>query len=216
MKKLSILILLLAAALKLNAQESTPIGSDSIVPPIVCNDTVTTDTAAVALLPNHYLITKRLLWGEKGLIRQAGILPLTAENRELEMTIRYRMNQGHQLAGLVSLAGMIGSGITGQKVYRGDKSLKGAHETFTGLTNVTYFTSLGLELFSPPGMKDRSSGLTSLNVHKALSIVHVTSMLATNILAGMIENRPDLVPYHRAAAITAFSSLLVATVVIKL
>lgn len=216
MKKLSILILLLATILKLNAQESPSIGSDSIVPPIVCNDTLATDTAAMSLLPNHYLITKRLLWGEKGLIRQAGVLPLTAENRELEMTIRYRMNQGHQLAGLISLAGMIGSGITGQKLYHGDSSMKGAHETMTGLTNAMYFTSLGLELFSPPGMKDRSSGLTSLNVHKALSVIHITSMLATNILSGMIENRPELVPYHRAAAITAFSSLLVATVVIKL
>jgi len=120
------------------------------------------------------------------------------------MEIRTKMNQIHQIAGYVSLAGMIGSGITGQMAYDGNDQAKSAHQIFTGVTNFSYFGSLALSLFSPPPMRDREAGFTKLNIHKTLAVVHVASMLATNILSGMLEDNRSLVPYHRAASITAF------------
>ena len=149
-------------------------------------------------------------------MRNFDTFALSLEAREREIEIREKMNQVHRIAGYVSLAGMIGSGITGQMSSKGNEKAKDLHETFTGVTNFTYFGSLAFALFAPPRMKNHASGFTKTNIHRTLSIVHVTSMLATNILSGMLENNSSLVPYHRIAAITAFSSLFVATVVIKL
>lgn len=228
MKKLSVFFILFLFVLHLHAQDSLMVQTESINVSGEINVPLT-DSSAVAgvvseapdssrqaLLPSHYLFTQRWLWAENGLMRKKGKYPLTLDGREREMEIRAKMNQIHRIAGYVSLAGMIGSGITGQMTYNGNDQAKGAHEIFTGLTNFSYFGSLALAVFSPPPMRDREAGFTKLNMHKTLAIVHVTSMLATNILSGMLEQNPSLVPYHRAAAITAFSTLFLATVVINL
>lgn len=65
-------------------------------------------------------------------------------------------------------------------------------------------------------MKDRAKGVTRFRIHRTLSIVHVASMITTNILSSLIDDRPELKPYHRAAALCAFGSLLAATVTINL
>lgn len=228
MKKQFVFFCLFILALQVHAQDSLIVKTDSIVvsevlspQPIDTNavalpEPERTDTSEQALLPTHYLFTQRWLWGANGLMRNFDTFALSLEAREREIEIREKMNQVHRIAGYVSLAGMIGSGITGQMSSKGNEKAKDLHETFTGVTNFTYFGSLAFALFSPPPMRNRTTGFTKLNIHRTLAIVHVTSMLATNILSGMLENNSSLVPYHRIAAITAFSSLFVATVVIKL
>lgn len=186
---------------------------------VVTKDSVVASGAnemKMSLLPEHYLFTQRWLWGENGKNRKNGKYPLTLEGREHEMDIRANLNKWHRIAGYTALASMIGAGISGQKLADGNEGARTYHNLFTGLTNVSYFGSLGLALFSPPPMRDREGGLTSVNAHRYLAILHVTSMLATDILSGLLPNNPDLIPYHKAAAITAFSSLFVATVVINL
>lgn len=193
--------------------------SDSMKDSIVMKDTVVANGSGemkMSLLPEHYLFTQRWLWGENGRNRKNGKYPLTLEGREHEMDIRANLNKWHRIAGYTALASMIGAGISGQKLADGNEGARIYHNLFTGLTNVGYFGSLGLALFSPPPMRDREGGLTSVNAHRYLAILHVTSMLTTDILSGLLPNNPDLIPYHRAAAITAFSSLFVATVVINL
>lgn len=228
MKKRFVFFCLFIFVLQVHAQDSLMVQTDSINvieelnPQQVDSSAVAlvepeiADSSEQALLPSHYLFTQRWLWGENGLMRNFDGFKLSMEARDREMEIRDKMNQIHRIAGYVSLAGMIGSGITGQMSSKGNEKAKDLHETFTGVTNFTYFGSLAFALFSPPPMRNRTTGFTKLNIHRTLAIVHVTSMLATNILSGMLENNSSLVPYHRIAAITAFSSLFVATVVIKL
>ena len=79
-------------------------------------------------------------------------LSLWAREREIEIV--KKKNQVHRIAGYVSLAGMIGSGITGQMSSKVTKG-KDLHETFTGVTNFTYFGSLAFALFAPPHEKPR-------------------------------------------------------------
>jgi hypothetical protein len=43
----------------------------------------------------------------------------------------------------------------------------------------------------------------------------MSGMIATNILAGQIENNPDLKSVHRAVAFTTFAAYTAAVVVIK-
>lgn len=170
----------------------------------------------IKLLPDHYLFTQRMLWGEKGLMRNFDMFKLSTTSRDIEMNIRSAMITTHQYLAFASLAGMLGTGIVGQFLYQGNRDIKDLHEGLATFTNVTYFTSLGVILFTPPPMKDRASGLTKFRIHRTLSMVHLTSMLAVNILSSLMENNYKLKPYHRAAGIIAFGSLLVATVTIKL
>ncbi|MBP1673054.1 MAG: hypothetical protein H6Q25_869 [Bacteroidetes bacterium] len=169
----------------------------------------------IKLLPDHYLFTQKIFWGEKGLMRNFDMFKLSSTSRDIEMNIRSVMITTHQYLAFASLVGMLGTGITGQYLYNGSR-IKDIHEGFATFTNITYFTSLGTILFTPPPMKDRAKGFTKFRIHRAMSIVHVSSMLAVNILSSLVEDYPVLRPYHRAAGILAFSSLFVATVTIKL
>ena len=230
MKKISAVITICLCAFYVHsqAQDSIAMVTDSTITPlekplVVSDSTALLDSTSAALdstqealLPTHYMFTQRLLWGEKGLMRNLDMFALTAANREREIEIRAGMNTAHQIAGYIALAGMIGSGISGQLLYNGNHDAKDAHEACVAITNISYVSSLAIGLFEPPPMRNRTTGFTKLNIHKTLAIVHVASMLATNILSGLMEDNPALVPYHRAAAITAFSSLFLATVVIKI
>lgn len=180
------------------------------------NNEATIETqVADSLLPSRYMLTQRWLWGENGLKRKNGKFPLTLEGREHEMDIRATMNKWHRIAGYTALACMVGSGISGQMLANGNDNARNYHQIFTGVTNISYFGSLALGIFAPPPMRDRDRGFTKVNVHRTLAIVHVASMITTNILAEMLPGNKDLIPYHRAAAITAFSSLFAASIVIN-
>ncbi|MBK8805864.1 MAG: hypothetical protein IPO21_04100 [Bacteroidales bacterium] len=171
---------------------------------------------STSLLPNKFLFTQKLLWGKKGLMRNFDSFKLSTEARDKELNIRSKFLVAHQILAGGSLVGMVGLGITGQLLYKGNNTVKTIHEADAAYTNITYFSALALALFTPPPMKDRPKGMSKLKVHKILSLVHLASMITTDVLAGMVEDNPSIKPFHRASAITAFGSLLIATAVIKL
>lgn len=226
MKKSIIVHIFLVLVLKLNAHDSIITKSDSVTISSGTEQLHTdyinsdlfksvTDSTSEKLLPDHFLFTQRIFWGKNGLCRKLGWFPLTVEGREREMEIRAVNTKIHKATGYLALASILGAGITGQMAYKGNEQAAEIHGVFTTVAGISYGTSLAFKLFCPPPMKDRESGLTKLNLHRALSIVHLTSMVTTFILAGELEDNPSMVPYHRAAAITAFSSLLAATVIIN-
>ncbi len=167
------------------------------------------------LLPHKMLFTQRMLWGNRGLMRHFNSFALTKENREKELKIRRTMLVIHQITGFTTLGLMAAQSYVGWQVYNGNHSLAETHEALAGVTDVFYFTTASLALFAPPKMIDEHKGYSSIKVHKALAIIHFSSMIATNILGPMVEDNPQLKPYHRAAALTAFGSLFAAMVIIK-
>ena len=168
-----------------------------------------------ALLPERMIITQRMLWGEKGLLRTSGIAPLGIEQRKREMQTRRLFLKTHQALGFVTLGGMLAQGIVGSRLYKGNYKLDDAHEALAAGLNVTYSLTAAMSLFTPPPLIQRDRKISSLKLHKWLSIVHMSGMLATNILASRIEDNPSLKPAHRAAAFTTFASFAAAVVVIK-
>ncbi len=171
--------------------------------------------APTQLLPERIMLTQRIFWGEKGLLRTTGIVPLTESNRIKELKIRRTMLVAHQVLGYATLAGMIAQGVVGQRLYSGEGQLKGLHESLAGAVNVGYFTGAALSLFSPPPLISRQvKGLNSIKAHKILASVHMTAMIATNLLAGKAED-PRYAKIHRAAAFTAFGAFAGATIVMK-
>ena len=176
-------------------------------------ESTTVDT--VKLLPDHFIFTQRIFWGEKGLMRNFKSFELSPEERQKELKIRRGMLVAHQVAGFTTLGLMVAQGFVGSSLYKGNIDKKGIHEGLAAGINVGYFTTASLSLFAPPKMLDERKGYSSIKLHKALAIVHLSGMIATDILASQLESNPDLKPYHRAAAFTTFGAFAASMIVIK-
>lgn len=177
-------------------------------------DVLQQQDSAVELLPKKMLLTQRIFWGEKGLMRP--ISPLTNVNREKELKWRRGMLVAHQVLGFVTLGGMTAQGIVGARLYNNySDNLKDAHENLAIAVNTTYSAGAFMSLFTPPPLINRDKKLSAIRIHKWLSLVHMSGMIATNVLADRIEDNPKLKPIHRAAAFTTFASFAAAVIVIK-
>jgi hypothetical protein len=214
------------AELRVQNEVAQPDGQEDLLGDITAND------KAEPLLPEHMLFTQRMLWGKKGLMRNFNIFELNPENRARELKIRRVMLTTHQIVGIATLAGMVAQGIVGSNLFNysvngkvGDpQKTKDLHESLAAAVNIGYFTTAGLAFFTPPKMLDNKKGYSSVKLHMGLAIVHLTGMVATNILAGQIETAKengnytlskDLKVYHRAAAFTAFGSFAAAMLVLS-
>ena len=164
-----------------------------------------------SLLPEKMLITQRVLWGEKGLLRKTGIVKLSLENREKELIIREKMLKAHQIIGYITFAGMIYQGILGGKLYNGDYSVYETHKTLGKVVTATYFTGAGLSLFTPPPLVSRKKeGLNNIRLHKILANLHVPAMIVTNIYADKQQGNRSHKKIHKASAYTAVASYTLA------
>jgi len=184
------------------------------------NELTIKDSSSIPLLPSHIMITQRMLWGKKGLMRNFDAFELTPEKRQHELKIRRTMLVTHQVVGFATLAGMIAQGVVGTKLYNGDAEIKDLHKSLGLYVNIGFFTTAGLSLFAPPKMINDRKGYSSVKLHRALGILSITAMIATDILAGQLdknnyENYDKLKPYHRAAAFTAFGSFALQIIAIK-
>jgi hypothetical protein len=163
------------------------------------------------------LLTQRIFWGQKGLLRP--ISPLNIVNREKELKLRRGMLVTHQVLGFATLGGMIGQGIVGSRLYNATGSnyskTKDLHEGLGAFVNITYSTTAVMSLFAPPPLINRDKKISAIRIHKWLSVVHMSSMIATNILAARATEDYKFKPYHRAAAYTAFASYAAAVIAIK-
>ena len=165
---------------------------------------------APSLLPDRMLVTQRLLWGEKGILRASGIAPLTLEQRQKELKLRRTMLTAHQVLGYTTLAAMIAQGIIGGKLYTGQNDLYELHKDMATVVNVGYFTTAGLSLFTPPPLINKKvKGFTSIKAHKTLATIHFSAMVVTNIYKD--KNKE----VHKGAAYTAFGSYALAVLVFK-
>lgn len=175
-------------------------------------DVMQQQDSAVELLPKKMLLTQRIFWGEHGLMRP--ISPLTNVNREKELKLRRGMLVAHQVLGFATLGGMIGQGIVGAKLYNATgqnyRNLKDIHEGLAAAVNITYSTTAFMSLFTPPPLINRDKKLSSIRLHKWLAIIHMSGMIATNLLADSGNKQ-----LHRAAAYTTFASFGAAVIAIK-
>lgn len=177
-------------------------------------DVMQQQDSSVELLPKKMLLTQRIFWGEHGLMRP--VSPLTNVNREKELKLRRGMLVAHQVLGFVTLGGMAAQGVVGSRLYNNySEPLKEAHENLAIAVNATYSAGAIMSLFTPPPLINRDKKLSSIRIHKWLSLVHMSGMIATNILADKIEENAKLKTLHRAAAFTTFASFAAAVIVIK-
>jgi hypothetical protein len=110
---------------------------------------------------------------------------------------------------------MLAQGIVGSQLYRGDYKVKELHENLGTAINLSYGITAINSLFTPPAVFHRDKKLSSMRIHKWLAVVHLSGMIATNILGNRIEQDIALKPWHRAAAYTTFASMAASMIVIK-
>lgn len=182
------------------------------------NDLMKDQDTTTELLPKKMLLTQRVFWGEKGLMRPFS--PLTPTNREKELKLRRGMLVAHQVLGFVTLGGMVGQGITGTQLYKGSGRVGDIHEGLAVAVNTTYSATAIMSLFTPPPLINRDKKLSAIRLHKWLAVVHMGGMIGTNILAQSLEDAQGdqytrLKKWHRAAAFTTFASYAAAVITIK-
>jgi hypothetical protein len=177
-------------------------------------DLMKTQDTTTSLLPQKMLFTQRIFWGEKGLLRP--ISPLNTANRTKELKLRRGMLVTHQILGFATLGGMIGQGIVGSQLYKqGGRNLKELHEGLGAAVNITYSTTAVMSLFTPPPLINRDKKFSSIRIHKWLSVIHMSGMIATNLLAERAGESQKMKNLHRAAAYTTFASFGAAVIAIK-
>ena len=214
MKILTMIVLLVAlVSFQSKAQKDTTATVDLL------GEMNKTAPGKTKLLPDKILFTQRIFWGEKGLMRNFNAFELTPEKRQQELKVRRTMLVAHQVMGMLTLGGMVAQGIVGAKLYNATgsnyQSLKDTHEGLGAAVNIGYFSTAALSLFAPPKMLNERKGYSSIKLHRGLAIIHLSAMIATNILAGSLEGNPSLRPYHLAAAYTAFGAFAASMIVIK-
>jgi hypothetical protein len=186
---------------------------------------LTDSTEAVPLLPRHMIFTQRAFWGPKGLLRVMNAAPLTPEGRIKELKIRRGMFRAHQVMGFVTLAGFVAQGIVGSQVYKAEGAdyvrIKKTHENLARGINIAYTTTALLSLTAPPKAVDERRGFSSIKLHKYLAVLHITGMIATNVLSHQVLKQTNLADYnnvksyHRAAAYTTFGAFAASIIAIK-
>ncbi|MDA9685376.1 hypothetical protein N9T93_00240 [Flavobacteriaceae bacterium] len=168
------------------------------------------DKSELPLLPERMVFTQRLLWGNKGLLRQSKIVPLSRQMREKELKVRRIMLKTHQIIGYTTLLAMIAQGFIGGKLYNGDNSLYNTHKTMGKIVNIGYFSGAGMSLFAPPPLINKKvRGLNSIKAHKILATIHFSAMLSTNYFSDRDRGA------HKASAYTLFGSYTAAVLVFK-
>lgn len=203
LKKIFTLLLLL-----LPSFSSAQTAADSLL-----NSLTTSDSDNVSLLPDKMPINKRILWGERGLLRTTGILPLTQENREREMQVRRKMLLIHQTAGYVTSALMLGTIIAGQQAYEG-KWDRDVHTAVESAMGISYLATGILSVFSPPPLIiRRDKGFSNIKVHRALAYLHVAGMLTNAVFAQDLARKDRSL--HRAIGYGTAASLFGAMIVMK-
>jgi hypothetical protein len=185
---------------------------------------LTADVKPEELLPKKMMLTQRAFWGQKGLLRITHIAPkLTVENRQKELRVRRNMFKVHQAVGIATAVGMLAQGFLGAKIYKYDftnstfekyDKLRNFHSNLATGINIAYGTTALMAFTAPPKQINRK-GVSNIGVHKALSYIHLTGMITTNVLSDKIKSNDKLKPYHRAAAYTTFASFAAAIAIIK-
>ena len=160
-------------------------------------------------LPGNMPLSKKILWGEKGVMRKLNLAP---NSRVQEIKLRSKMLQLHQKLGLLNLGLMGAQMYLGNTMSHGNRENGQAHRYLGYTTFSIYMTTGGLQLFSPPAFR-YSKGYSSIKIHRYLSYIHFAGMMLIPISGHYTVHHPsDPKPYrlHRNIVNITFSSYTLA------
>jgi hypothetical protein len=108
--------------------------TDSLLQTLLVDEKI--DSQLIA--PKKMLFTQQLIWGEKGIFKNRyDSTQDLVERRKIDLRIRRKMLQLHQIGGFVTLGGMVAQGIIGSQLYNGSYKLKETHEKLGTAINLS-------------------------------------------------------------------------------
>ena len=158
-------------------------------------------------LPENMPFIKKIFWDEKGVFRELNLAP---NNRLNELELRRDMMQWHQKIALVNLGLMAYQYHLGHNMDEDYTSRSNLHRNLGYATFGLYMTSAGLSVFSPPALK-YDKGVSPMNLHRFLSVIHFSGMLVQPWLGYKINNSchgEHYMDLHRDVGNIVFASYL--------
>ena len=135
-------------------------------------------------LPINMPLIKSIFWSNEGLLRKLDLAP---KSRLKELELRRDMMQLHQKTALVNLGLMSYQYYLGHEMNKDYEKRSDLHKNLGYASFGIYMTSAGLSIFSPPALK-YDKGVSSMNIHRFLSIIHFSGMIMQPFLGYQISN----------------------------
>ena len=135
-------------------------------------------------IPNNMPLIKNILWSDDGLLRRLDLAP---KSRFKELELRRDMLQLHQKTALVNLGLMSYQYYLGHEMDKDYENRSRLHKSLGYASFGLYMTSAGLSVFSPPALK-YDKGVSSINIHRFLSVIHFSGMIMQPFLGYQISN----------------------------
>ena len=135
-------------------------------------------------IPNNMPLIKNIFWSDEGLLRRLDLAP---KSRFKELELRHDMLQLHQKTALVNLGLMSYQYYLGHEMDKDYENRSRLHKSLGYASFGLYMTSAGLSVFSPPALK-YDKGVSSINIHRFLSVIHFSGMIMQPFLGYQISN----------------------------
>ena len=170
-------------------------------------------------LPDNMPLQTKLLWAENGLLRKTNLFQV---NRPRELELRTKMLQLHQKLALGTLGLMFAQGYLGfqlQDATTNYMELSDRHAALGKVAFGSYLTSAMLSYTAPPAFRYNRK-IDSIRIHRWLSIIHFTGMLALPYLGekvsgphDSIKSRDRALYIHRGIAVTTISTMALSALI---
>ena len=170
-------------------------------------------------LPDNMPLQTKLLWAENGLLRKTNLFQV---DRPRELELRTKMLQLHQKLALGTLGLMFAQGYLGfqlQDATTNYMKLSDRHAALGKVAFGSYLTSAMLSYTAPPAFRYNRK-IDSIRIHRWLSIIHFTGMLALPYLGekvsgphDSIKSRDRALYIHRGIAVTTISTMALSALI---
>ena len=183
------------------------------------DDTIIDEENSIYILPDNMPLQTKLLWSENGLLRKTKLFNV---DRPKELILRKRMLQLHQKLALGTLGLLFAQGYLGSKLENAGSNyseLSDNHALLGKIALGSYFTSAMLSYTAPPAIRYNKK-IDSIRIHRWLSIIHFSGMIALPYLGKRVSNPgkynvryDDALTIHRNTAILTISSMTLSAII---
>lgn len=170
-------------------------------------------------LPENMPLQTKLLWSENGLLRKTKLFNV---DRPRELILRKNMLQLHQKLALGTLGLLFAQGYLGSKLENAGSNYSKMSDNHALLGNIaigSYFASAMLSYTAPPAVRYNKK-INSIRIHRWLSIIHFSSMVALPYLGKRVSDPGkyniaynDALKLHRNTAILTISSMTLSALI---
>ena len=170
-------------------------------------------------LPENMPLQTKLLWSENGLFRKTKLFNV---DRRRELILRKNMLQLHQKLALGTLGLLFAQGYLGSKLENAGSNYSKLSDNHALLGNIaigSYFASAMLSYTAPPAVRYNKK-IDSIRIHRWLSIIHFSGMVALPYLGKRVSNSGknditynDALKLHRNTAILTISSMTLSALI---